>query len=104
MRSWFAVVLGVAGCMVRGDVYVHQVPINPSPRAMEPRAPESVELFTGAPPRRDYVEVAYFEGMQEGASYYDDADRIFAALRGRAAAMGCDAILITGSNNLVDGG
>ncbi|MEO8699275.1 MAG: hypothetical protein ABI867_04500 [Kofleriaceae bacterium] len=74
--------------------------INPAPHPMRPRPPESVELFTSGPPQgRPYVDIAYLEAEQQTDLSVDDTAEFLGKLRVRAAAMGCDGVVVGGLTN-----
>lgn len=76
---------------------LHVTPLNPAPRPMSPRSPETVELFTSNRPAQPYVDVALLRAEQwERVPEDDEMAESVAALRERAAQMGCDAVIITG--------
>src|SRR5262245_23511585 len=83
----------LAGC---GGTSVHMVPTNPPPRALAPRTPESVEVFTSRAPERPYSHVAYLE-VQENDRYTNaQAERLMRELRTAAAKAGCDGVVVSG--------
>jgi hypothetical protein len=63
--------------------------LNPSPRALQARPPQTVEMISIAP-QRPYVEVALIEALRSKFSEDDS----FTALRQLAAARGCDAVVL----------
>lgn len=66
---------------------------------MTPRPVESVELFTSGAPARDRVDVALIE-VEEASSWSQaDTPEILRALRTRAAALGCDAVVVGGASS-----
>lgn len=74
---------------------IRTTPINRAPHAMYPRDAASVELFTSGPPQhRSYVDVAFLEAEQESGYSTDDTPEFLAKLRARAAAMGCDGLVV----------
>lgn len=73
--------------------------INPSPRAMQPRPPETVELFTSGAPSRPHVDVALIEAEESsGLSVAETADML-RELREQGADMGCDAVVLGGASS-----
>lgn len=88
-RSVLAVLLAT-GC----GTTVTATTLNPSPKPMAPRSPDSVELFSSAPPARPYVDVAYLEAEQDSDLSADRTGAFVAHLRERAAAMGCDGVIL----------
>jgi hypothetical protein len=88
----------LVGC----GAWTSQTFVNPAPHPMAARPPASVEVFTAGAPTRPHVDVAMLEVRQQtGWSLADTGDMI-ARLRDDAAAMGCDGLVITGSNNHVE--
>ena len=67
-------------------------PINAPPAAMTARAPASVEVFTSGTPTRAHVDVALIQVDPEPLAD-DSTSNLLVALRGKAAAMGCDAVV-----------
>jgi hypothetical protein len=65
---------------------------------MPARDPNAVEIFTTGVPKRPFVEVALIEA-REGSS----EERLFPDLRSRAAAMGCEGLVLIGSNDTTVG-
>jgi hypothetical protein len=75
--------------------------LNDSPRAMQRRLPSTVELFTTRVPDRPYVEVAMIETRQ-GHMTGETSEDVFDMLRGQAAEMGCDGVVLLGANDAVE--
>jgi hypothetical protein len=88
----------VAGC----GTSLHATMINPAPHAMQPRPPQTVEMFSSGPPHRPYVDVAYLEAEQESSYSVDGTSDFIAQLRERAARMGCDGVVLGGVTNAPD--
>lgn len=89
------IVLGLvlaAGC----GTSIQATLINPAPHPMQPRPPETVEIYSSGPPQRPYIDVAYLEAEQQSAYSGDDTVQFISHLRARAAAMGCDGVVIGG--------
>jgi hypothetical protein len=89
------IVLGVAlaaGC----GTSIQSTMINPAPHPMQSRPPESVEIYSSGPPQRPYIDVAYLEAEQQSAYSGDDTAQFIGHLRERAAAMGCDGVVLGG--------
>lgn len=61
---------------------------------MSGRAAETVELFTAGAPSRPHVDVALLEAVEGGSFAYHATTEMLGDLRARAAAMGCDALVI----------
>ena len=76
--------------------------INPAPRPMQARPPETVEIFSSGPPRRPYVDVAYLEVEQETTMSFDNTPEFINHLRHQAARMGCDGVVLGGVTNSAD--
>lgn len=76
---------------------------NRSPRPMTPRPFDSVEVYTVSFPQRPFVEVGILEAQQESELSLDAPPEVLAKLRERAAAQGCDAIIMNGANDAVLG-
>lgn len=89
----------VTGCGTR----VEYTPTNTPPRPLAPRAPESVEVITVSQPTRPFVEVAILEARQESGFSTDAPPDVVAKLRAEAGEHGCDAIVMTGSADEVQG-
>jgi hypothetical protein len=93
----YALTLGllvVSGC----GTFVTETRLNPTPRPLAPRAPESVEIFASSGPAHAHVDVALLVAKQnDGAG----TAAIVQSLREQAGAMGCDAVFILG---MQDGG
>jgi hypothetical protein len=73
------------------------VPLNPSPRPLAPRAPETVAIFTTGRPPRPYHEVRLFKVGESG--YYDalsDGDLLH-WLRRLGGRVGCDGVVVVGA-------
>ena len=84
--------MGAGGC----GTFVTETPINEAPRPLEPRPPESVEIFTSAPPARPHVDVMLLEVEQTHDVNDQGMDIMIARLRERAGQLGCDAVFIGG--------
>jgi hypothetical protein len=94
-KASLAVMLLSAAC----GTTIAVTPINPSPRPLRARPPETVELFTSGPPLRPFVDVAYLEAEQESHLSAHGTREFFDQLRARGAAIGCDALVIGGKTN-----
>ena len=98
MRKLALLVVLVTAC----GTTIRATAINPSPRPMPSRPPETVELFTsGAPNDRHYVDVAYLEAEQDSPYSFDDTPEFLNQLRVRGAAMGCDGVVVGAPTNKV---
>jgi hypothetical protein len=91
--------LFVAAC----GTTITAIPTNRPLRAMTPRDPMSVEMFTSGLPPRPYVEVAYLEAQQESDMSFDRAPTVMTKMREEAAKIGCDGLIIGGANDAVVG-
>ena len=88
--SYLCVVL--VGC----GTTIQTTAINPAPRPLAARSPDTVELFTTGAPPRPHVDVALLEAEQDSSYSLDDTAAMLAKLRERGAAMGCDALVFHG--------
>jgi hypothetical protein len=70
--------------------------INPAPRPLAARSPESVEVFTSGPPARPYKDLALFEAQQESEYSSDNTREFIIEMRAEAARRGCDGLVIGG--------
>lgn len=94
-KTSLAVMLLSVGC----GTTIAVTQINPPPRPLRARPPETVELFTSGPPLRPYVDVAYLEAEQASHLSVHGTREFFDHLRARGAAIGCDALVIGGKTN-----
>ncbi|HUJ62747.1 MAG TPA: hypothetical protein VLX92_29800 [Kofleriaceae bacterium] len=67
-------------------------PLAAPPHEMPARAVGSVEVFVGSQPPRPHLDVALVT-VKRGQASIDD---MVAVMRGRAAELGCDALVIAG--------
>ncbi len=91
--------LSTAGCGTR----LAYMPLNSPPRAMQPRTPESVVMFTSSKPDRPYIEVGVIEAQQESQYSVDESEDVFLKMRRHAAERGCDGLILLGGNDRVEG-
>jgi hypothetical protein len=70
--------------------------INPAPRPLAARSPESVEVFTSGPPARAYKDLALFEAQQDSEFSSDNTREFIVEMRAEAARRGCDGLVIGG--------
>lgn len=75
-------------------------PTNPSPRPMAARAPATVHVFTSQP-QIPYVEVGILQSRQSSQLSSHDMPEIVSAMRGEAAKIGCDGVIINGASDKV---
>jgi hypothetical protein len=99
MKSTSFFVIALAAC----GTTITQTGINAPPHAMAARPVETVEVFTSAAPSRPHVDVAILEAKQSSEFSADRMPEIITELRKRAAAIGCDGLVINGPNNSVVG-
>jgi hypothetical protein len=74
------------------------IPLNASPRPMQPRRPEEVEMFTTSRPDRPFIEVGTIEVQQEKYNSSTAAE-IMNALRVEGAQRGCEGLIVFGDND-----
>lgn len=79
------------------------MPLNKAPRAMKARSPGDMEVFTTSMPSRSFTEVGMIEAQQESIYSTESTQQVFARMREEAAARGCDALIVQGSNDSVQG-
>ena len=89
-RTAILLSLAVVGC----GHSIEYTPMNKSPHGMSRRAPESVEVFMTQRPARPAVEVGYFEIEQQSPAS-GGTPEMMSKLREEAAAVGCDALLVS---------
>ncbi len=77
--------------------------LNPSPKPISPKSPEQVQIFTTGRPAVPYTEVMLISSQQESEFSQDDTPEIIQKMREAAANQGCDALIITMSNDTVSG-
>ena len=91
----FLATLAAAGC----GTSTRTTLVNPAPHRMQPRPPETVELFTSGAPARPHVDVAVIEAEESSSFSLADTSDMLAALRARGARMGCDGVVLGGSSS-----
>jgi hypothetical protein len=84
-----------AGC----GTSIHTTPVNPAPRAMMPRDPALVELFTSGAPQRAHVDVALIEAEESSSFSTHRTPDMLRELREKGAQLGCDAVVIGGMSS-----
>jgi hypothetical protein len=94
MAALAALALAWAACAHPARPQVRYTETTPAP-AQTRRAPEDIAIFALAPPPREHVNAGVLEAR---VSHSNDAPRqdMLAALRARAAEVGCDALVLTG--------
>jgi len=73
---------------------VNYSPLNPSPRALAPRPPSSIDLFASGPTERPHVDVGMIT-VEEGDVGESAPQELLALLRQNAASQGCDALVVS---------
>jgi hypothetical protein len=91
----FATLLAAAAC----GTSTRTTLVNPAPRAMRPRSPATVELFTSGAPARPHTDVAIIEAEESSSFSLADTSDMLGALRERGAQMGCDGVVVGGSSS-----
>ena len=76
---------------------LYNTEIVPSPRPVSPRTADQVEVFVISPPARPHINLGLFQILR-GFNDHTTRDMI-ASLRGQAAGLGCDALLVTSIDN-----
>jgi hypothetical protein len=80
---------------------VNYNPLNPSPRALSPRSPASVEMFASGPPDRPHVDVGLIT-VEEGDTGESSPQELLGILRQNAARQGCDALVVSPPSSKTD--
>ncbi len=103
MRRWVALglLLFTFGC---GGTSLSYSPTAPPPRKLKKKSPEKVAIYTTSTPRRSYVEIGILEAQQESNWRSHDIKGIIGKMREAAGKLGCDALVVLGSNNAATGG
>lgn len=88
--------IGVASaCLLAGCApSVNWTPTQPSPRPMNPRPVESVEVFNDQAPQRPHIQVGVITGEKKRTSSSDARGKLTETMRKKAAKLGCDALLV----------
>lgn len=97
-RTATLLLLTLAGC----GHSIEYTAMNKSPHGMTRRAPDSVEVFMTQRPARPAVEVGYFEIEQQSPAAGGTPEMI-RKLREEAAAVGCDALLVSEPHDRIQG-
>lgn len=74
--------------------FVTATPINPAPRPLVPRAPESVQVLASGDSLEPHVDVALLEVEQDEGWNRQGMDYMIQSLREKAAELGCDAVYV----------
>ena len=77
--------------------------LNNSPRPLEQRTPESVDIFVTGKPEKPYIEISLITSQQASEFSIDDTPQIIQKMRLEAAKQGCDALIISGQNDATEG-
>jgi hypothetical protein len=98
--SPYAVLLAtcLGACAVTSTTFTD---LNASPRPMQARAPDQVEIFSSAPPERPHVDVGLIT-VQEGEGNETPASMVD-LVRRAAAEKGCDAVMLAPLGSKTDG-
>jgi hypothetical protein len=80
---------------------VNYSPLNPSPRALAPRPPSSIDVFASGPPDRPHVDVGMIT-VEEGDVGESSPQELLALLRQNAARQGCDALVVSPPSSKTD--
>ena len=100
MRSLLpALLLAAAAC----GTTTRFVATNPSPRPLQARAAETVDVYTTGAPSVAYTEVGIIQSRQSSELSRDDMPEIIQKMRGEAAKIGCDGVIINGASDKVVG-
>jgi hypothetical protein len=89
-------ILAICLALSWGCMSVSSTTIGSPPHEMSARPATEVEIFASGPPARQHVDVALIRANDGSLRW--KLDDLVAALRERAAALGCDAIVITDSH------
>jgi hypothetical protein len=65
MKGGLLAFTGAFGFLIACGINAEFIPLNSPPRALTPRAPDQVEMFSAAMPSRPFVEVGTIEVQQE---------------------------------------
>jgi len=87
-----AVAAPLAGC----GTFTDFTPINSPPHELTGRPASQVQVFASGPPRRPYVDVAVIQVEQTHGLNEQGAQLRIDSIRARAAALGCDAVVLGG--------
>lgn len=79
------------------------VATNAPPRAMQPRPPVTVEVYSATHPDRPFTEVGILESQQSSEYSRHDMAEIIGSMRNKAAKIGCDGVIIVGPNDRIAG-
>lgn len=104
-RSQISVlILVLAICAMHGcGTSIQYVPTGNARLAGRPRPAHAVEVFSTGVPSRPYAELGIIEAQQESEVSIHGAQQIIALMRATAGKLGCDGLLLSGSNDAVAG-
>ena len=77
--------------------------LNNSPKLLKPRSPESVTIFMTGKPEKPYIEISLISSQQTSDFSTDSIPQIIQKMRMEAAQQGCDALIISGQNDITEG-
>ena len=96
MRSTFCLAV-LSGSLLGGcGTFVDFTPLNDPPHALSPRSAGTVEVLSSGAPARPHVDVAIVEAEQTRSLNEQGTGLMIRRMRERAAALGCDAIVLGG--------
>lgn len=91
---WLFFLFGALGGLTACGHSLEYTPTNQPPRALAPRDPASVEVFSLTRPQRPHVEVGVFE-IEQRSPASAGSPKMLEKLRARAARIGCDALVVS---------
>jgi hypothetical protein len=95
----------VLGCAVVGagcGIQTSATMLRSPPRALTARSADSIELFTSGSPQRPHVDLALIEAEQESSGTEGGTAALVTAMREKAGALGCDALVISNALSRTD--
>jgi hypothetical protein len=92
LLSWVGVCWGCG-------TFVTATTINPAPRPLVPRTPDSVQVLASNPPLEPHVDVALLEVDQSEGLNRQGMDYMIQRLREKAAELGCDAVYVKNTSS-----
>lgn len=98
-RAWMLASVLLCSC----GTTIRYAETNAPPRAMVPRPASAVAVSTSGVPTRPYVEVGILSARQSSQYSTSDMQNVIDAMRKRAGQIGCDALVVTGSDNVTHG-
>ncbi len=76
-------------------------PTNTPPRPLQAKNPSEVQVFTSALPSRPFTDIGLIKAQERA---FSSEGQLIPSMRSQAARVGCDGLVIQGSNNKVVGG